>query len=96
MSNTKHPATTDSEHFIHISALLKEHFMKRKVSTGVGSWNERTLAHSANLSGSLVKKCEEYLLVNAINAGKCKKLKERIFPNVYKKAMKGYELLLKI
>ena len=40
---------------------------------------------------TIEKKCEEYDLVNAIKAGKCKKLKERVFPKVYRKAMKGYE-----
>lgn len=40
---------------------------------------------------TIEKKCEERELVNAFNAGKCKKLKERVFPKVYKSAVKGYE-----
>ena len=40
---------------------------------------------------TIENKCarEERELVNAINAGKCKKLKERVFSKVYKSAVKS-------
>ena len=40
---------------------------------------------------TIEKKCEERELLNAFNAGKCKKLKEKVFPKVYKSAVKGNE-----
>jgi hypothetical protein len=43
------------------------------------------------LLDTIESKCEEDELFNAIGVGRCKKLKEKVFPKVYKKDVKSYE-----